>query len=105
LARPESRVIEVRLAVGEWSCVQAEQLVFCYRVITEETPLAGSSLEIDRLPGEVKCEHCGYAGRPQYWDDAQWLAPVPTLTCPQCSQTVSITHGDECAIRAIKYAN
>jgi hydrogenase nickel incorporation protein HypA/HybF len=103
-SRPGQRVIEVKLGIGEWMCVQDEQLTFCYRAITQETPIGDSTLEIERIPGSVKCPHCGYEGRPKYWDEAQWLGPIATLQCPTCDQTAEITQGQECAIRAIKYA-
>jgi hydrogenase nickel incorporation protein HypA/HybF len=103
-SQPGRRVVEVRIGIGEWMCVQAEQLTFCYRAITQETPISGSTLEIEPIAGLVKCPHCGYAGQPRYWDEAQWLAPFPTLQCPTCGETAEITQGQECAIRAIRYA-
>jgi len=103
-SRPGARVREVRLAVGEWMCVQVEQLTFCYRAIIQETPIEESTLAIERVEGSVHCPHCGYDGRPAYWDDAQWLAPVATLQCPRCQQTAQIVAGQDCAIRSIQYA-
>ncbi len=102
--RPGSRVLVVRLVIGEWICVQAEQLSFCYRAITTRTLIKDSELEIGRVAGAVRCPLCGYAGAPRYWNEAQWIAPVPTLTCPQCQRTAEPTAGHECAIRAIRYA-
>ena len=103
--QPLARVREVRVAVGEWTSVQAEQLVFCYRAVTEDTPLGDSILAIEPVAGVVKCPYCGYMGRPKYWEDAQWLAPIPTLMCPECERSADMVKGHECAIRAIRYAN
>src|ERR1019366_420860 len=58
--QPLARVREVRVAVGEWTSVQAEQLVFCYRAVTEDTPLGDSILAIEPVAGVVKCPYCGY---------------------------------------------
>ena len=51
--RGACRVRSVRLRIGEWRQVMPESLQFCYTVITRDTELAGSQLEIERvaLPG------------------------------------------------------
>ena len=103
-SRPGERVAVVRVGVGEWMCVQEEQLSFCYRAITQETPIGDSELEIERIPGLVRCPRCGYEGPPKYWEEAQWMAAVPTLQCPECGETAEVTQGQDCAIRAIRYA-
>ncbi len=35
------KVVAVRLAIGELTCVEAEQLRFCYNSVTEGTAIAG----------------------------------------------------------------
>ena len=100
---PPKKVLKVLLQVGELTCVEAEQLQFCYTSIIPETALAGSSLEIERVTAEVKCPHCGYAGPPKYWDDAHAAAPVATLQCPHCGKATETTRGHDCTIRTIRY--
>lgn len=97
------KVINVRLSVGELTCVEAEQMRFCYAALTEKTPLAGSELEIEKVSAEVKCPHCCYDGPPKYWEDALCVAPVPTLQCPRCGKAAEAAQGHECAIKTIKY--
>jgi len=98
-----TKVIEVRLAVGELSCVEAEQLRFCISSITRETPMEDSTLEIEKIDAEVVCPHCSYAGRPKYWEDALSSGPIPTLQCPQCGKAAKPSQGQDCAIKTIKY--
>jgi len=102
-ARQVRKVMEVRLAVGELTCVEEEQLRFCYMSITRETPIEESALSIEEVPARVKCRSCGYVGGPKYWEDALYLTPVPTLQCPQCGKAVEAEQGNECAIKTIKY--
>jgi hydrogenase nickel incorporation protein HypA/HybF len=102
---PPKKVLKVLLQVGELTCVEPVQLAFCYESIIPETAIAGSQLEIERVPAEVKCPHCNYAGAPKYWDDAQSAAPVPTLQCPQCGKAAETTQGHDCTIRTIRYVN
>lgn len=99
-----NKVLRVRLAIGELTCVQAEQLRFCYDSVTRETALADSELEIETVPARVKCAQCGYEGAPKYWMDSPPEAPVPTLQCPRCGKCAEAAQGHECAIKMIQYA-
>jgi hydrogenase nickel incorporation protein HypA/HybF len=100
---PEKKIVEVRLAVGELSHIEEEQLRFCYEAITVETPLAGSELEIEKIDAIVVCPHCSYRGRPKYWDGALSGIPTATLECPNCSNATEATDGQECAIKSIRF--
>jgi hydrogenase nickel incorporation protein HypA/HybF len=98
------QVLGVRVAIGELTCVEPDQLSFCYGSITKNTEIEGSELEIERIEAEVACSHCGYSGKPKYWDEALSFASVPTLQCPQCSRQVQVREGEECAIKTIRIA-
>jgi hydrogenase nickel incorporation protein HypA/HybF len=100
---PPKKVLRVLLQIGELTCVEPDQLEFCYSSIIPETDIRDSKLEIERVPAEVKCPHCHYAGPPKYWEDARDAAPVATLQCPQCGRTTETTHGHDCTIRTIRY--
>jgi len=100
---PDKKIIEVRLAVGELSHIEEEQLRFCYKAITTETALEGSKLEIEKIDAMVKCPHCLYRGRPKYWDGALSGIPVATLECPSCGKTTEATDGQECAIKSLRF--
>lgn len=97
-------VLKVRLAVGELTCVQAEQLKFCYESVARHTAIADSELEIEEVPACVKCAHCEYYGPPKYWMDSLSDKPVPTLQCPECGKCADAAQGHECAIKTIQYA-
>jgi hydrogenase nickel incorporation protein HypA/HybF len=100
---PPKKVLKVMLQIGELTCVEPDQLAFCYTAMTKETAIEDSTLEIERVPAEVGCPHCGYAGPPKYWQDALAAAPVATLQCPACGKAVETTHGHDCTIRTIRY--
>ncbi len=100
---PDKKIVEVRLAVGELSHIEDEQLRFCYEAITTETPLEGSKIDIEKVEAMVKCPHCSYRGRPKYWDGALSGIPVATLECPSCGKASEATEGKECAIRSIRF--
>ncbi len=102
-AHEVKKVLTVRLAVGELSHVEADQLQFCYTAITQETPMENSTLEIERIAAVVECPRCTYRGRPKYWEDALSAAPIPTLECPTCQGAVEPVEGNDCAIRTIQF--
>jgi hydrogenase nickel incorporation protein HypA/HybF len=97
------KVVHVRLLVGELTCLEAEQLRFCYSAIIHDTALAESTLEIEKGLAEVKCPHCSYRGAPKYWADVLEAEPIPTLQCPQCGRAAEATRGHECEIKTIKF--
>lgn len=97
------KVVAVRLAIGELTCVEAEQLRFCYNFVTEGTAAAESELEIERTEAAVRCPHCNYQGPPKYWNGALSGAYIPTLQCPECGKAAEAVEGDGCTIRTIKY--
>jgi hydrogenase nickel incorporation protein HypA/HybF len=54
-----AKVERITIEVGALSGVMPEALAFCFEVCIEGTPLAGSRLEIVRLPGRARCRGCG----------------------------------------------
>ena len=97
------KIVEVRLEIGELSHVDPDALSFCYEAITRETPLQESRLTIERTPAVVSCPYCSYSGRPESWDDVRLVAPVVTMRCPKCGETVAADQGRECAIKSVKF--
>jgi len=102
-ARNIQRVVEVRLTVGELTCVEADQLRFCFEAITPGTALEGCALEIEKAAAVVRCADCGYQGPPKYWDEALAGVSFPTLQCPTCGHTAEAIEGRECAIKSIRF--
>jgi hydrogenase nickel incorporation protein HypA/HybF len=101
---PPKKILGVRVLVGELTCIEPEQLKFCYCAITKETLLEDSILEIERAEAEVFCRHCSYRGRPKLWEEALSDVAVATLQCPSCGKAAEAKLGHECTIRTIRYA-
>jgi hydrogenase nickel incorporation protein HypA/HybF len=99
-----SRIVEVRLSIGELTCVEHEQLRFCFQAITNDSALEGASLEIETLPAVVRCPDCAYEGPPKYWEDALAAGRCPTMECPNCGRATEAVAGHDCAIKSIKYS-
>jgi hydrogenase nickel incorporation protein HypA/HybF len=95
--RSEGRSIQViHLRVGQLRQVIPETLAFCWEMVTAQTDLEGSVLEIDRVPATVRCHGCGQAGP---------LGQSISLACPTCNGLdVEILAGEEFDITAMDLA-
>jgi len=100
--RSAKKVTEVQLVIGKLTFLGLEQVRFAYEALTKGTIMEGSNLVIEEQEGIVQCGNCGYQGDFKYEDDPLYHVPLPTLKCPKCSNTVTITAGKECTIRNIK---
>ncbi len=93
------KVNEVVLEIGDLTFLGKEQLEFCYNIMTEKNRLAGSKLVMRTIPGEVRCDHCGYSGPIEFYKEFHLETPI--LACPECKDRVKIIKGQECSIRSM----
>jgi hydrogenase nickel incorporation protein HypA/HybF len=100
---PNQSVLKVRLRIGQLTCIETDQLMFCYESIVEGTALENSSLVMRTIPVAIKCHHCHYEGRPDYCGDAL-TASIPTMQCPRCGHAAPTTAGHECSIEKIGFS-
>ena len=93
-AYPGSRVKEVRLRVGALASVVEDSLAFCWELATEDTPLKGSALAIQKLPVVVYCDRC---------DAESALDGVQSFRCPKCGRIATdLRQGRELEIESIE---
>ena len=69
-----SRVNSVKIRVGRVSGVVPESLSFCFTAITQDTPLAGASLDIENIPFMVRCRTC----------NVSFESEMGIVLCPKC---------------------
>jgi hydrogenase nickel incorporation protein HypA/HybF len=55
-----SRVLSIRVRIGEFSGVEADLLSAAYDDLVQDTPLRGAQLEIQKVPLEAVCQQCGH---------------------------------------------
>jgi len=99
--RNAKKVEEVDLNIGEFTMLGNEQMKFAYEVLSRDTILEGSKLNIGQIKGKVKCTKCSYEGPVKLAEDTPHKM-VPILECPKCQSPAKITEGIECIVRNIR---
>ena len=92
------KVKEVRVEIGDLTFLGAEQLKFAYEVLSKDTILAGSELNVIEKQAKIKCEECGYEGDVEYSDDPAFHYNVPVISCPKCGAKPKVIQGKETTI-------
>jgi len=89
LSRGLTSIGKVGLRIGVLTNVDPEALCFGYETIVVDTPLAGSTLEIESLPVKAICRKCGHS----------FEAHDFIFICPNCeSGDNEVTQGQELEI-------
>lgn len=90
----DARVEAVHVRLGALSGVVKDALLFSWELACEETPLAGSSLEIEEIPVRVWCPEC-QAERP--------LDAALDFRCTACGAlTTEVRSGRELEVSALQ---
>lgn len=85
----------VNLQVGQLRQVVPETLRYCWTLVSEGTPLAGSVLEVESVPARIACRVCAHT--------EELTAMV--LRCGACaSDQVSVVAGEEFLVTTLDLA-
>ena len=91
----------MRVAIGEFTQIEEEQLRFCYESIITEMPIAGSDpddrIGLARPPVRI----VPTAGRPKYWEGGCTGAGRDSAMSV-LRKSCRSTEGEECAIRSVR---
>jgi hydrogenase nickel incorporation protein HypA/HybF len=88
-----SDVGSIKLRIGDLAGVVADSLEFCFTVITAETQLSGSKLEIERVPFALRCETCNNT----------FTSEFGVVLCPTCGgSNTQVVSGTEMRVVEIE---
>jgi hydrogenase nickel incorporation protein HypA/HybF len=89
-------VSQVHLQVGNFTCVEPEQLVHTWRIAIQNSWLAGAELTIEQIPLVARCVCCNSTSSPSA--DQAYQSPC-------CSHPMEdIVSGRELRIRSVDYS-
>lgn len=100
--RSPSEPTRVRIEVGEFAFASRESLRTAFEVLIRGTPLAGVGLDIAEIPGEARCEACGFQGSAA--DVGPELADPPALIlCPRCGAPLLVMIGGGVGLAGVDF--
>jgi hydrogenase nickel incorporation protein HypA/HybF len=93
--RAGDRSVEViHLRIGQLRQVVPDTLRFCWSMVAADTDLAGSVLEIERVPAALRCRACAA--------DFGFGANGITVVCPACGGLdADVVAGEEFFVTAL----
>jgi hydrogenase nickel incorporation protein HypA/HybF len=95
--RAGTRGVEViHVRVGQLRQVVPDSLVFCWSLVTADTVLDGSVLELERVAARLKCRSC---------DEEYELGSSFAFACTACGGLdVAVLTGEEFLVTALELA-
>ena len=91
--RPVS-VINVR--AGQLRQIVPDTLVYCWGLLSADTPLAGSRIVVESVPARIRCRSCAHAAD---------VGDLPVFACASCGGIdVEVVAGEEFLITSLELA-
>jgi hydrogenase nickel incorporation protein HypA/HybF len=94
-----TKVSEIRLRVGEFSFISAEQLRFAVEELSRGTPLEGAELTVTPQPGKAICGSCGSERIVTY--DSLRASGAALSACKECGSPVKLMGGTDCLVENV----
>ncbi|MEA2126690.1 MAG: hydrogenase nickel incorporation protein HypA/HybF [Solirubrobacteraceae bacterium] len=87
------RVSVVSVRIGHLRQAIPRSLHFYFGICTRETVAEGATLELEVVPGRLRCRECHH----------NWDVEVPAFRCPRCdSGDVAVLAGEELEVESIQ---
>ncbi len=86
----------INIAVGKLSAIVPSSLTFCFKILTDDTDMAGTILNIRVIPLSYSCYDCG----------RNFESDEMIFTCPHCeADGPMLTSGRDMTIENIEVAD
>ena len=95
--RAQGRPVDtIHVRVGQLRQIVPDTLVYCWSLVSADTPLDGSHIDIEKVPARIRCHDCG---------SSHEIGDYPVLLCSKCdSADVEILAGEEFIVTALELA-
>lgn len=92
----ERRVERIHLRIGQLRQVVPDTLSYCWGLVSADSELYGSVLDVETVPARISCRDCGRVSE---------LGELPLFVCESChGVAVSVVAGEEFLITALDVA-
>ena len=99
-----STVAGMRIEVGELAGVSSEALRAALRAAGQGTAFETATIDIDQVPGRLRCEGCGLEGSPSDLDIVDPERSKPWI-CPGCGYLLLATQGHSLVLKGLVLAD
>ena len=83
----------IHVQVGQLRQVVPDTLVFCWELVSEGTPLAGSRIDVEGVPARMRCRACGHVAE---------VGDLPVFACRDCgSIDAEVISGEEFMVTSL----
>jgi hydrogenase nickel incorporation protein HypA/HybF len=87
-------VTVIHVQIGQLRQVVPDTLVYCWELVSAETPLDGSRIEVETVPARMRCRACGHAAE---------VGDLPVFVCRGCGGVdAEIISGEEFMITSLE---
>lgn len=92
----DRRVETIHLRIGQLRQIVPDTLVYCWSMLSADTELDGSELDVERVAARIACATCGSTAE---------VGDIPLFMCDTCGGVdVSVIAGEEFLITALDLA-
>jgi hydrogenase nickel incorporation protein HypA/HybF len=96
------KVSAVDILIGDMTMLGDEQLTFAYEVVTRDTLLEGSKLNIEHESIRVTCDACKYDGPVKLLESGDYTShKIPVMSCPECGGHIEVVAGQSCCVTSV----
>ncbi len=100
------KINKIELVIGEFTMLNAEQLIFAFEIASEGTLAHGAEVEITEQKGQIECQECKYSGdiEKQTKDVDHFIVDLINIfECPKChSNKTKISGGRDIYVNNIQ---
>jgi hydrogenase nickel incorporation protein HypA/HybF len=90
-------VVVINMRIGQLRQIVPDTLVYCWELVSADTPLAGSRISVDYVQARIRCRSC------QQVTD---VGEVPLFACGGCDGSdVEVESGEEFLITSLELAD
>lgn len=91
-SHPACRVQAIRVRIGEFSGIEPRLLASAFDDLVQESPLQGTTLDVENVPLAAKCEQCGHEFQIERF----------SFQCVHCgSSELSLQGGEELLLESV----
>jgi hydrogenase nickel incorporation protein HypA/HybF len=87
-------VVVINMRIGQLRQIVPDTLMYCWELVSADTPLAGSRISAEYVPARISCRLCGQVTE---------VGEVPVFACGGCGGVdVQVVSGEEFLITSLE---